>query len=284
MKSLKLKQNPLNLKDTLTCGQAFRWRETNNKWFGFIDNEPCLLWIENDTLFWIGNQEEKEIKKYFLLNIDYNKVYKDLISADKDLEPIIDKYFGLRVLRQNPEETFYSFLCSACNSIPKIMIGIEKLCALYQENKIINELSLMTCYSFPTTEQIAKGNREKMRAIKEIAFRGGNIYDCSQILLQKKDFFKNLEKMTYKEAKASLTDIKFVGPKIADCICLFSLDMPFVVPVDTHVRQIAEKKFGFKIKSKSISKTEYSDIQNIFVEKYGNNAGLAQQFLFMNEI
>ena len=282
MKSLNLKGNPLNLKDTLTCGQAFRWKERENKWLGFINNKPCLIWKENDSLYWIGEQGEKHINNYFCLDIDYNKIYKELINADKDIEALIDKYFGLRILRQDPEETFYSFLCSACNAIPKIMVGIEKFCALFQENNI--NFEGLTYYSFPNTKQISEGDRDSMRAIKEIAFRGKNIFDCSQILIKEKYFFEDLTHINYRKAKEKLTNIKNIGPKIADCICLFSLDMPFVVPVDTHVRQIAEKKFDFHIKSKSISKTEYNDIQNIFTDRYGNNAGLAQQFLFMDEI
>ncbi|MBQ7256215.1 MAG: hypothetical protein IJS60_00800 [Abditibacteriota bacterium] len=282
MKYLNLKNNPLNLEYTLNSGQAFRWNKIEDKWFGFIKNSPCLIWTEKDSLYWIGEQCEKDIKNYFCLNIDYNIIYKEIINADKDIEALIDQYFGLRILRQDPEETFYSFLCSACNAIPKIMIGIEKFCALFPKNEVIFEDK--TVYSFPTTAQISKGNREDMRAIKEIAFRGRNIYDCSQILIDKPGFFENLTTIKYEKAKEKLTNIKNIGPKIADCICLFSLNMPFVVPVDTHVRQIAEKKWGYKTKSKSISKTDYKEIQDLFTDKYGNNSGLAQQFLFMDEI
>ena len=61
----------------------------------FINNKPCLIWKENDSLHWIGEQGEKHINNYFCLDIDYNKIYKELINADKDIEALIDKYFGL---------------------------------------------------------------------------------------------------------------------------------------------------------------------------------------------
>lgn len=282
MNKIKLNNNPLNLKHTLTCGQAFRWKEIDNKWFGYISNLPILIYKDNDYLFWEGNQTKKEIIKYFMLDTNLNKIYSELINSDKDIEPLIEKYYGLRNLKQDVEETFYSFMCSAANSIPKIIIGIEKITNLFEENKIIfnNQIT----YKFPNTTQLANTNIENLQNIKEIAFRGKNIYISGNIINSIPNYFSNLEKLNYKEAKESLTNIKNIGPKIADCICLFSLNMPFVVPVDTHVKQIAEKKFNYKMNGKTITKTVYNDIQQIFIDKYGNNAGLAQQLLFFNEI
>lgn len=282
MNKIKLNNNPLNLEYTLTCGQAFRWRLVNDKWFGYISNLPILIYKDNDYLYWDGEQSQEDIIKYFMLNIDLNNIYSELISSDKNLEPIIKKYFGLRNLKQDVEETFYSFMCSAANSIPKIMIGIEKITNLFEENQII--FNGQKTYEFPNTAQLANTNIEYLQNIKEIAFRGKNIYNTSQIINSIPNYFENLERLEYKEAKESLTNIKNIGAKIADCICLFSLNMPFVVPVDTHVKQIAEKKFNYKVNGKTITKTVYNDIQNIFTDIYGNNAGLAQQFLFMDEI
>lgn len=278
MKSIKLNSNPLNPDLTLTSGQAFRWKKEKNIWHGFINNSPCSLCCENDILYY-ENSCEEDIIKYFQLNTDLNRTYKELTDADRDIEPLIEKYYGLRILRQNTEETLYSFLCSAANAIPKIMAGIEKFCAIFPENRCGENK-----FSFPDTFQIISNDREKMRAIKEIAFRGKNIFDTAKIIAEIPSFFENLNKMTYTEAKKTLTDIKNIGPKIADCICLFSLDFPFAVPVDTHVRQIAAKKFGYDMKTNSINKKNYAEIQKIFADTYGNNAGLAQQFLFYDEL
>lgn len=278
MNSIKLNNNPLNLDLTLPSGQAFRWRKKNNLWHGYINNTPCTLSCENDILYY-KNSCEQDIINYFQLNTDLNIIYKELTESDKNIEPLIEKYYGLRILRQNTEETLYSFLCSAANAIPKIMAGIEKFCSLFPENAKGNNK-----FSFPDTDQIVKNSRENMRAIKEIAFRGGNIFDTACIIKEKDNFFESLKNMDYENAKKTLTEIKNIGPKIADCICLFSMDFPFVVPVDTHVRQIAIKKFDYKMKSNSISKKDYAEIQKIFTDTYGQNAGLAQQFLFFNEL
>ena len=43
--------------------------------------------------------------------------------------------------------------------------------------------------------------------------------------------------------KAALVELSGVGPKVADCVALFSLDKLDIVPVDTHVWQIAQRYY-----------------------------------------
>ena len=43
--------------------------------------------------------------------------------------------------------------------------------------------------------------------------------------------------------RTKLCDFPGIGPKVADCIALFSLDQEDVIPVDTHVWQIACRDF-----------------------------------------
>lgn len=42
------------------------------------------------------------------------------------------------------------------------------------------------------------------------------------------------------EVQKELTELMGVGRKVADCIALFSLDKLDIIPVDTHVWQIAQ--------------------------------------------
>ena len=50
--------------------------------------------------------------------------------------------------------------------------------------------------------------------------------------------------------------------KVADCVCLMSLDKNEAVPIDTHVRQIAVRDYGYVVKSKSLTAQAYKDIGN----------------------
>ena len=69
-----------------------------------------------------------------------------------------------------------------------------------------------------------------------------------------------------------------VGPKVCDCIMLFSdLKKLEVFPIDVWVRRIMNELY---IKNENEEKVKKKDIENLAKEKYGNLAGLAQQYLF----
>lgn len=49
----------------------------------------------------------------------------------RTFKKVSDKHFVIRVLKQDPLETLFSFLCSANNSISRIVAMIEKMCKQY---------------------------------------------------------------------------------------------------------------------------------------------------------
>ena len=72
--------------------------------------------------------------------------------------------------------------------------------------------------------------------------------------------------------------IKGVGPKVADCILLFStLKRLEVFPIDVWVRRVMNDLY---IQKEDESKVSKKQIEALAQEKFGNLAGLAQQYLF----
>lgn len=66
-----------------------------------------------------------------------------------------------------------------------------------------------------------------------------------------------------------------VGPKVADCIMLFSMDRSEVFPIDVWVKRIMEKLY-FK------RNTTIREIDKFATDMFGINAGIIQQHLFYN--
>ena len=67
-----------------------------------------------------------------------------------------------------------------------------------------------------------------------------------------------------------------IGPKVADCILLFSCSRQEVFPIDVWVERVMKKLY---FDDKDVSKKEilkYAD------EKFGKDAGIIQQHLFYN--
>ena len=81
-----------------------------------------------------------------------------------------------------------------------------------------------------------------------------------------------------KEVREQLLTLSGVGPKVADCILLFSDLKRFeVFPIDVWVRRVMNDLY---IKEEDETKVSKVKIEKIANEKFGNLAGLAQQYLF----
>ena len=86
----------------------------------------------------------------------------------------------------------------------------------------------------------------------------------------------------------ALTAFPGVGPKVADCVALFSLDATSSVPVETHVWRIACRDYddenGTLRNAKSVTKKLYEHVGNVFYERFGPYAGWAHSLMFAAEL
>ena len=64
---------------------------------------------------------------------------------------------------------------------------------------------------------------------------------------------------------------------MADCILLFGMHCFEVFPIDVWVRRIMNELY---IKKEDETKVKKQEIEKLANEKYGNFAGIAQQYLF----
>jgi len=92
---------------------------------------------------------------------------------------------------------------------------------------------------------------------------------------------EQLRETPYGEAKAALMEIRGVGAKIADCVCLFSLEKDEAVPVDTHIWAVAKEIFGCDIRTRTLTPSTYETVAGLFVQRYGSFAGWAQEYLYL---
>ena len=120
----------LNLGETLDCGQAFRWRETERgRWYGIAHGKEIELSLNNNTLILhnTSNEDYQNIwKHYFDMDRDYVAIQK-VISEDDTLTQMYNLCNGVRVLNQEPWETLCSFIISQNNNIKRIKGIIERL-------------------------------------------------------------------------------------------------------------------------------------------------------------
>ena len=217
----------IDLRACLTSGQVFRWKEIQpNTWAG-VDGGHWYVVRETPKSFHVNsNGNESDFRRLFRLDQDWVRAERDLLSRGPELTELLRRWKGLRVLRQSdPAETLFCFLCTANNHIPRITSMIAKLAA-YGESFV--ERPEMR--KFPTSEEIAEIGEAKLRDLG-FGYRAKSITKAAHFLLdQPEDWLKSLRDRSYAEAHESLLQVPGVGPKLADCIALFGLDIQTSVP------------------------------------------------------
>ncbi|MCL5104215.1 MAG: hypothetical protein M1133_08885 [Armatimonadetes bacterium] len=286
MERLDLQGQPLDLELTFNCGQAFRWRRRpDGVWSGVVRDKLVELATRDGQVMWRTNpaSDLPLVRDYLRLSDDVNAIYAHLSATDPHLAALIERFHGLRLVRQDPTETLLTFICSAANSIPRIMTAVESLSERY--GGLVCEQGGICYYAFPRVETVAKSHSSALESTRGLAFRGRNLkMVAEQVWERGEGWLASLRGMSYAHARAELLGIHGVGRKIADCACLFSLDKDEAVPVDTHVRQLAHRLFLPQMKERTVTEAVYRRIVESFIERYGRYAGWAQEFLYYEDL
>ena len=285
------KRSDLYLEAVLQCGQAFGWRRSKGGvWFGVLRDRVFLLRQSESSLLYqtlpkgTYSDSEEVLIDYFRLREDMNSCYKEWSERDKKFREAHKSITGIRILRQDPVETTFSFICSSANNTLRISQLVLKLCLHFGEQVALFED--VPCHSFPQIEDLAReGVREKLVALG-FGYRSRYIHGTAVKLRDEfsREWLISLQGVPYPEAAEALLQFPGIGRKVADCICLMSLDKLQAVPMDTHAIQIANRDYGLKLHSKSITKAGHQKAGDFFRELYGDRAGWAQTILFVREL
>ncbi len=268
-----------NSKHIFECGQCFRWdEESDGSYTGIVGkNVINVKQVENRVIFssYGADNLEKLVINYFDLTRNYEEIKDKLSKIDEHLARSIEYGSGIRILNQDLWETIISFIISANNNIPRIKGIINRISKNYGE-KI--EWNGKEYYTFPTVEELSKASVEDLRALG-LGFRDVRVYETTRKILEKQVDLEELykEKDTQKVRNILLT-LDGVGPKVADCILLFSTLKRFdVFPIDVWVRRVMNELY---IKNEDETTVSKKEIEKLAKEKYGNLEGIAQQYLF----
>ena len=271
--------NTFELKDIFECGQCFRFnKQEDESYTGVVgnnvinvkkvDNEIHIKSVGEDNL-------EELVVNYFDLNRDYEQIKDKLSKIDENMEKSISYGKGIRILNQDLWETIISFIISANNNIPRIKGIIDRMSERYGK-KIIFEGK--EYYTFPSVDELSKASVEDLRALG-LGFRDVRVYETTKMIKNKEVDLEQLKnEKDFNKVRNTLLTLPGVGPKVADCILLFStLKRWEAFPIDVWVRRVMNELY---IKNPDETKVKKEEIEKIAYEKFGNLAGIAQQYLF----
>ena len=270
----KLKNNfETNLDDTINSGQVFLWKKFDSKWYGVNGKKVLILEEKLD-------KNNKYIHNFFRFDDNFQKI-KNQLSKDNVVKDAIEKFPGMRILRQDPFQCYISFIVSSNSNIPNIQTRLEKLCHTFGEKKMIQNKEF---FLFPEPKILADASIENI-AKCGLGYRSKYVKEAAIAVDKGIIDFPSIKKLDYQDARDTLCQVFGIGKKVADCILLFSLDKLEAVPLDRWVLRILQKYYSkeFQITTKTITDKTYDNLHDKIVEHFGKYAGYGQQFLFKNE-
>ena len=279
----------LDLEKVLLSGQTFRWqRDDQGWWISPIGSDGTILRAQQESgVLYVeacGGRAKDIAALYFHAGTSLLSLRDRWLSDDAlELAVAIDNSPGLRIVRQDPVECLFSFLCSSAAPIHRIRRSVDGMSRLLGRDLGVHHG--VQLWAFPEVERLAGVLRADLDSLG-LGFRGRYIGDAARMVVERggSHWLASLRSATYEEAKLELVQIPGVGEKVADCVCLFSLDKHQAVPIDVHMARVARRKFDECRDVKSITPKAYETFSGSFRARFGEFAGWAQQYFFYAEI
>lgn len=283
----------LHIEYTLANGQMFRWRKGNDGWWDAVSgstllrlrqvgsDDPATDRFEYETFPEEGGKAF--VERFLRLDVDLPLLYEAWQGADPHLGSLAERFRGLRIVLQRPEECLLNFMCSTANAIPRIMKAIAIIARTWGEPILGPDGKALT-HAFPKASIIAALDPFEVSEKTGLEWRAGNLVKVAQQVAAKPDgWLDELAKLDYATARGELMRIAGVGPKIADCVCLFAMAKDGAVPVDTHVWQLTRDRYLPTLKGKTLTASGYAQVLQYY-QSHFQKAGWAQQYLFYDHL
>ncbi|MBX8643449.1 MAG: DNA-3-methyladenine glycosylase 2 [Thermoplasmata archaeon] len=266
---------PFDLRLSVECGQAFRWNRIGENYYCVLGRRILKIRQHGRTLKASLSPDTGFfgvlglIGDVFRFDDDIDSIIHE-ISVDKIIAEAVMRYRGLRIIRQDPWECLVSYLCSINSNIPRIRKDVERLSDAFGEEITFDGLKFST---FPTVSSLAEASETELRKLR-LGFRAKYISSAARRIRDEGVDLLSLRRMGYEEAFNLLTEFDGVGPKVADCVLLFSLDKLEAFPVDRWVKRAVEILYFDGREMPASRVREWAS------EHFGAYAGYAQEYLF----
>lgn len=290
-------ESPFSLEYTLDSGQVFRWENRGEWWYGVVSGGVIKVKQEGETLRCVSGSDWLDaafLRRYFRLDEKFEEVL-DSIMKDDRITQAVQRFYGTRLVRQDRWECLASFVLATNSNIPRIKKMIGAVCATYGDPI---KFEGAEHHSFPKPEALAAAPINDLRGCG-LGYRAPFLKRVASSIEEGRVDFSELALLDYQEARRTLLTellgeklLLGVGPKVADCVLLYSLGKDEAFPIDVWVaRELAKsypkliprdmrKKLAPGRKAK-LARGDYERISSAVRSYFGKYAGYAQQYLFM---
>jgi len=261
------------------CGQCFRWEKNGDGSYTGVAFEKIVTidYDANSQTLTIYNCSEDDFKNiwrnYLDLDRDYSEIKDFLIGRDNVIADAISYGQGIRILNQEKWETLLSFIISQNNNIPRIKKNINSLAELM--GKPLGKYNGKEYFALPSPEVLAAAEVEDLAPCR-LGYRAKYLIETAKKV--RDEGLESLENLGRGDVSAAetldaLRQYCGVGPKVANCISLFSMGKIDSFPIDTWVKKVMNQLYG-------IDENNMKEMASFAAETFGEYGGIAQQYLF----
>ena len=281
---------------SVNSGQTFLWEQIGNSWYGIhadhilkfnaptkdyggdIYNNP-----DNGVQFCSYPEMPGWQERIFRLDDEMEKIIAAL-SGDSLVYKAIRKYPGLRLMRQDPHQCIFSFICASNSNISMIRRMLKNLSKKFGPSI---EFDGREFHTFPSAESFDKATINELTSCG-VGYRAKAIKAVAEDIISGNLELENLARLGYHESKAELTKVYGIGNKIADCVLLFSMEKVDAFPIDVWILKALSRYYsrlldrdghGSKMTEK-ISQTRYEVLSARMRNYFGKYSGYAQQYIY----
>ena len=251
----------INIEYTLNNGQAFRWKKMPEGWRGVCGDQIVHIYQEEDGISFDG-ASQSFIREYLRLDDNLDNIYKS-ICKDEQVAAAVERFKNMRLLKQDLWECSASYILATNATVPRIKSMIEAVC-----HKCGEELE-EGVYAFPKPEQIASSDLSNCG----LGFRADRLKQYAKNVSEGIFELSALKIMNYEDSVNRLMSVYGIGPKVADCIALFSLGHLVACPIDARISKVMENRYGVK--------GSYAKVSTYAREHFGPYAGYAQEYFYI---
>ena len=291
---------------SINSGQTFLWEKRDNSWYGIYGDHVLKLFVSGSQIpsggsksnrvtnnlemnFSAYPQFESWERQVFRLNDNLSDIFSSF-SDDVLVSESINKYPGLRLMRQEPFQCMVSFACASNTNIPRIRRMLKNLCQNFG-NKIIVDGSEF--FTFPSVERLNTASQHDLLRCG-LGYRTKAVKAITESVVNGNLDSRDLLRLNYEEAKDELLKVYGIGNKIADCILLFSLEKLDSFPIDVWMAKVLYQNYGWLFNNnqsshvhdgkalQKITAHEYRTVSKNAREYFGKYSGYAQQYLYYN--
>ena len=255
-------EDDFSAKKIFDCGQCFRWNENpDGSYTGVALGRAARVREDGGSVYITGTIEDFEtvLSDYFDFGSNYARRRK-LCAVDDYMLAASEYGRGIRILNQDRWEALCSFIISQCNNIPRIKKIVETMSSLWGEG---TELEGREYRAFPDAERVAALSERELEPLRS-GYRAPYILNAARMVSEGRLDLEALSKLEYAEAKRRLMELPGIGEKVANCVVLFSLRMPSAFPIDVWIKKAIAEHYP----------------NGLDTSVFGENAGLAQQYMF----